>query len=307
MADIINFLTRSSLQKSSLPTYKRAWNLFTEFHSIILQTACYALPISPATLALFIAFLFEREYASSTVNTYVSAIGYSHRLLAVADPTKVFFILQMLKGYSKQVRRLDSRLPITLPILNRLLQAVSRTAGSPYQICQFKAMSSLAFFGFLRIGEITATGKPDCFPFQLNQLVKVHDSTNHLVGIKLIFYDFKHSYNNRLFSLFIPRQAVACPISALMHYLSLRGDKAGAVVITITGLPVTREEFSNRLSDAIRLCGLDPTRYKSHSFRIGAASYAAESGMSDTQIRIIGRWKSNAFHKYIRVQSLSTC
>ena len=166
--------------------------MFTEFHSIILQTACYVLPISPAKLALFIAFLFEREYASSTVNTYVSTIGYSHRLLGVADPTKVFFILQILKGYSKQVRCLDSRLPITLPILNRLLQALSRTAGSPYQICQFKAMCSLAFFGFLRIGEITATSK----------LVKVHDSTNRLVGIKLIFYDFKHSYNNRPFSLF---------------------------------------------------------------------------------------------------------
>ena len=68
---------------------------------------------------------------------------------------------------------------------------------------------------------------------------------------------------------------------------------------------MTREAFAGRLSKAINLCGLDSSRYKGHSFRIGAALYAAMQGMSDSQIRILGRWKSNAFHKYIRVSSFS--
>ena len=42
-----------------------------------------------------------------------------------------------------------------------------------------------------------------------------------------------------------------------------------------------------------------------HSFRIGAASFAAEQGLSDAQIRVLGCWKSNAFHKYIRVSTLT--
>jgi hypothetical protein len=33
---------------------------------------------------------------------------------------------------------------------------------------------------------------------------------------------------------------------------------------------------------------------------IGAASFAAENGLSDAQIRSMGRWNSNAFRKYIR-------
>ena len=57
---------------------------------------------------------------------------------------------------------------------------------------------------------------------------------------------------------------------------------------------------------AIKYCGLDPSRYKGHSFRIGAASYAADAGMSEPPIRALGRWKSDAFHKYIRIPSLST-
>jgi hypothetical protein len=63
----------------------------------------------------------------------------------------------LLKGYAKNGARLDSRLPITLPILEMLLNAAPYIQGSRYQVCQFIAMCFLAFFGFLRIGEITAT------------------------------------------------------------------------------------------------------------------------------------------------------
>ncbi len=113
------------------------------------------LPVSPSVLVLFIAYLFNLNYAPSTVNTYVSAIGYSHRLSNLPDPTRVFYIVQILKGYGKKGFRLDSRLPITLPILNHTIKASPHIYGSQYQICQFKVMCSMAFFAFLRIGEIT--------------------------------------------------------------------------------------------------------------------------------------------------------
>lgn len=64
--------------------------------------------------------------------------------------------------------------------------------------------------------------------------------------------------------------------------------------------------FTKTLSDALHYCNLDVERYKSHSFRIGAASWAAAKGMSDAQIRAFGRWKSNAFLRYIRTPSLGS-
>ena len=89
-------------------------------HSAIYPTH---IPIYPATLALFIAYIFNRDYAPSTVNTYVSALSYSHKLSGLPDPTRVFYIAQMLKGYGKRGFRLDSRFPITLHILHSLLEA----------------------------------------------------------------------------------------------------------------------------------------------------------------------------------------
>ena len=80
LASIVHDLLSASLQKSSVPTYCRAWKLYEEFHISVLQSSHFSLPVLPAILALFVAHLFTRGYAFSTVNTYVSALGYFHRL-----------------------------------------------------------------------------------------------------------------------------------------------------------------------------------------------------------------------------------
>ncbi|KAK3741673.1 hypothetical protein QZH41_002031 [Actinostola sp. cb2023] len=41
----------------------------------------------------------DRTKVKSIVNTYVSALGYYHRLAGLSDPTKTFYVIEMLKGY----------------------------------------------------------------------------------------------------------------------------------------------------------------------------------------------------------------
>lgn len=91
----------------------------------------------------------------------------------------------------------------------------------------------------------------------------------------------------------------------LLLYLQARVHKPGHLFQMPNGSPVPRSIFTEKLSTALKFCGLDPSRYKGHSFRIGAATHAADKGMSDAQIRAMERWKSNAFLKYIRLQSVS--
>ena len=99
------------------------------------------------------------------------------------------------------------------------------------------------------------------------------------------------------------RQPKACPVQSFLDYVSVRGIVPGPLFINHDGSLVLRGEFSKMLGSVIRLCNLDPNRYKGHSFRIGAATYAAEQGVSDDKIRHSGRWKSHAFKKYIRITS----
>lgn len=303
MANIVLLLVKSSLQPSSIPTYRRAWKLFYQFLFNTLPGTSTNIPISPPTLALFIAYLFDHHYASSTVNSYVSAIGYSHKLAGLHDPTKSFFINQMLKGYGKIGCRLDSRLPITLPILYRIVWATSQLSDSFFNTCRFQAMCLFAFYTFARVGEITASASGTTI--YLHQVSKLVNDNQEAVAFKVTFLNYKHNYNKSPFSLTISRQTTCCPVQHFLAYLQARGNTPGPLFQMPNGSPVPRAVFTEKLSTALKFCGLDPTRYKGHSFRIGAATHAAEKGMSDAQIRTMGRWKSNAFLKYIRLQSMS--
>jgi len=52
--------------------------------------------------------------------------------------------------------------------------------------------------------------------------------------------------------------------------------------------------------DALSVLGYDSTSYAGHSFRIGAATAAAERGIEDSIIKILGRWESSAYQLYVR-------
>ena len=100
------------------------------------------------------------------------------------------------------------------------------------------------------------------------------------------FLDFKHNYNQRPFSLVINPQVKYCPVHLMLEYLSVRERKPGPLFILADGSAVVRNQFTNQLSIAFKYCGLNASRYKDHSFRIGAASYAAKAAMSDAQIEL---------------------
>ena len=58
--------------------------------------------------------------------------------------------------------------------------------------------------------------------------------------------------------------------------------------------------FQKHLHQVLRISGVSPELYSSHSFRIGAASTAARLGISDQTIQVLGRWSSQAYRSYIR-------
>ena len=197
-------------------------------------------------MALFISYLYNSSYAPSTVNTYISALGYCHKLMGLSDPYKVFYISQMLKGYGKVGFRLDSRLPITLPILNRLVAAASSLEGSAYQIIQFQAMCSLAFYAFLRIGEITSVSKQGAPPpLHLYQLTKLLNAADELTAFKVTFGNFKYSYNERPFSIVVSRHPPSCPVDLLSKYLALRGTGPGPFLLQWMGCLFHVQNFHN--------------------------------------------------------------
>ena len=81
-------------------------------------------------------------------------------------------------------------------------------------------------------------------------------------------------------------------------YLGVHGSKTGPL-LTSEGRPLTRQLFASSLSAILKKAGLDITNYNTHSCRIGTATSAKEPGISDSQVQMLGRWKSEAFQQYI--------
>jgi hypothetical protein len=69
--------------------------------------------------------------------------------------------------------------------------------------------------------------------------------------------------------------------------------------------PITRSFFNSQSQLYLTFAGLNLKNYKSHSFRIGAATTAWAERFSEEQIQQMGRWNSKAFKKYIRIPLLS--
>ena len=152
-------------------------------------------------------------------------------------------------------------------------------------------MCAMAYFAFLRIGEITVPKRDSVNGnlLQLDQVSRRQSGKGNVVSLISTFTSYKHNYNQNPFSLILTRQPTACPVQSLSDYVSVLGTVNGLLFINQDGSPVLRSEFSKMLSSVIQLCNLDPNRYKGHSFRIGAATYADEQGLPDTKIRQLGR------------------
>jgi hypothetical protein len=166
-------------------------------------------------------------------------------------------------------------------------------------------MCTTACFAFLGVGEITCCPRsPDVL--QLKQVVQLVDNAGNVSGLKITFLNFKHSYNQANVSLTLQRRSDVYPVQSLLDYFAHRSSADGPLFQTRDGHAISRKMFTDHLAIIFRTCGLDANRYKehSHSFRIGAATFAAECGFSDAQIRLTVRWKSDAFRKYIRAASL---
>ena len=92
-----------------------------------------------------------------------------------------------------------------------------------------------------------------------------------------------------------------CRVAALLSYIAEPGLEAGPLFRFRDKRPLTRQALVNEVHSALRHAGIDPTPYSGHSFRIRATTTAAAAGIEDAVIKILGRWRSNAYQAYIKL------
>lgn len=261
------------------------------------------LPIPVYVLLLFIAHMGNQNQSANSIQSVLSALAFFHKINSMKSPTSEFVVSKVMAGVRNLgSREGDVRLPITPPVLNRLLLAADQLIGHNSDEAKLvKAAMVLAFRAYLRIGEIFPKSRNEAF----ENCLQLRDVALNATEIIVTFRRFKHSgprgsqvlrVDGRPFSIY-----KISPSALLDEHLSSRGPLPGLLFMRRGGIVFTRREFDTRLRQLLSFVGLSTTSFKGHSFRIGAATYAASQGKSDAEIRLAGRWSSDAFRRYIRL------
>ena len=306
LLDSLRDLLGSALTSGSRRLYQRAWRVFIQLSGRFCSSPIPQLPLDPATTALFVSYLSACNLAHSTTTSYLSALGYIHKLRGFPDPTKTFLIRKLLNAQNRKSSA-DIRLPITQPVLHELVRSLRHTNSSAYHRSHFTAMFMTAFYGFFRVGEIATKGKSLTHSVVQFGLLHFITRDDRVQAAKFTITDFKHDTANRPFDIVNEREESQpfCPVDMLLQYCAARGNKTGPLFCHSDCRAVSFGQFTTELQRCLTFCGLDTNRYKPHGFRIGTASHPAEKGFTDAQISALGRWKYDVFKIYLRSPTLS--
>ena len=191
------------------------------------------------------------------------------------------------------------------PITTELLQKMKRVwykQAPGWDERMLWAAVSLGFCGFLRSGEITvrsdsAFDETRHLTFEDVAVDQLTNPTTLRVGLKVSKTDpFRTGVD-----IFVGRTGCTlCPVMAMMDCLVTRGAGPGPLFIFQDRKPLTRERLVEWVRAALTSAGVDGAPFLGHNFCSGAATTAASRGINDATIKMLSRWKSEAYQLYIK-------
>ena len=216
--------------------------------------------------------------------------------------------------FGLQQKPQDQRKPIELPLLNKIVSAITRNT---LDNATLRVGLMIGYYDMLRPSEWAADRS-------------INPSTDRLLTLQtLTFYPNIYQPTAMSFNLRIakndpfgvgrqiyipanPNQNQPCPIRETLHMLVLRfgslqtanmhiGRSSQPLLLLSRQRTLSLALARRRLRELCQSLGIDDLRHTLHSLRIGAATYLARQGVPTEAIRRLGGWKSMAVQGYIRL------
>jgi len=239
-----------------------------------------------------------RTAKPDTAKSYISTIRSTHSERGFPssvfnDPRIDLVIRGGKRTYGEGTKRI--RLPLTASILLRILPQLRSTE----QDINVKAALCVAFAAFLRCGEFTWDTWSSTH--HLVFLARRHVKFNLNNSVTLTLPSSKTDRNRVGVDIQLaPTSSPLCPIAALHElYSSSPRSPKDPLFSRTHGRPFTRHFLIQTIHRLLLQAGIPTRGFSGHSLRKGAAVTAAANGMSRDDIKLLGRWKSDAVDVYI--------
>ena len=293
------FLKSAAFARSTRKTYHCQSQSYFRF---CLNYGLQPVPASQDTIVSYMAFL-SRSLAPNSVKGYMNAIRIIHLEAGFSNPLISNWEVNMIqKGISRLMGKPPKqKLPITIPILIDLLRSLT---DHPCDLA-FRAACLIAFFGFLR--------KSTLLPVSEDLVQGKYIARSDVMDLTLSSFQLQIKYSKtiqfgqRILSLpyVVCDDTRLCPVRAILSHLGRSKLQPSRPLFNyVSGLQEVHFStafFMKKLRSTLVQAGHPASDISCHSFRRGGASLAYMVGLSATDIKLRGEWRSNAFEQYLCV------
>lgn len=308
-------ISNHAITKKTWSTYRTAAGMLDKCR--LSTKEALPLPLSNESTLVFIDWLIRiRGVKSGTVNSYLAGIRQLHILKGMEAPSlrsaQVGLVLKgqaNIEATEKRSNPHRGRLPVTLALLKIIKDRIRQEKWHISKKLLIWTVCTTAFHGGFRIHELLARQEAVFDPdfTLLGGDARTQACTVEGLNTECIELRIKSPKESKTGSVVIvdvfATGGQTCPVKAFKKWKKhTDGDVDKPLFRGADGKPLTGAKL-NRILRTLLASIVDYKKgcISTHSFRSGLASLMGEKGMTDDEIKTLGRWSSRAFENYIKM------
>ena len=281
----IEGVQRQAIAPSSASTYSRCFECYKKEMMQDLETE--PMPVTLEKIQAYLIFKKEQGRTFSTLSNYICA--FSNHFRQIDEPNLTLSIeFKKFKGGLKRLmegaRFPNQKEPFKREWFNLLAE---RMDLSTFDDRLFFFAITLAYHFFMRVSEILSLRPIDVVIDRAQAVMSIHfwkTKTDQFATGTTSFLELHDD-------------DISCPV----HY----ADVLAYLDPNQPIFSITDQALNSRLRSRLALIGVENVHeYSFHSFRRGGAYHASERGVQDCVIKKHGRWLSDAYMRYVRVDAI---
>ncbi len=302
MEQAAEHLFRQGLAASTEKRYKAVWERYTAWCEGLQEVP---LPVTEEKAIGYAVILACDGVHQGTIKQHLA--GLRQAQIREGWPAPAWKDMAKLAQIRKGVSRVEAvegkqtlqRHPVKWAHMRALKESWSLDGDKGVMLW---AAACMCFFGCLRAGEALA---PDDGKFDENAHLGWEDvELENTKSPKWIRVRIKESKTDRLrkgavVTLGRTDQEI-CPVKAVLKHMAVRKAGKGPFFRTEGAAGLTRKVFVSEVKKALARQGIAGDGISGHSFRIGAATTAAQNGATPEELKALGRWRSREYQGYVR-------